>query len=190
MPKCVDAPCRHHADAELARHRDCFGHRPHPDHEAEAVLAVERGCDRSDALRRQVGRRVDQPGPHPFEVDRQATEAVGVDAAQVGADEAAGDGRGILGRHAMGLQQRTRERVCSHRAGVHALAARQPPARPSDLDLLDLPAPAASRRRAGTRCRCRSRHSARPSARTRPSGRGGSRVRRRRNACRACGRRR
>ena len=93
---------RHHADAELARDRDRLLHRPRADHEAETVLPVQCGRDRRDPLGLEHGTRIDQAAPKAVEVARQAAKPVGVDAAQIRADEAGGDGRRVLIRHAMG----------------------------------------------------------------------------------------
>ncbi len=66
----------------------------------------------------RLGRRIDQARAHALQIDRQPAEAVGVDAAQVGADETAGNGGGVLRRHAMRLEQRAGEGVGRHRAGI------------------------------------------------------------------------
>ena len=60
------------------------------------------GVTRS-GLRLRLG--VDQPAPHPVEIAGEAGDAVGIDAAQVGADEAMGDDRGILLRQAVRQQE-------------------------------------------------------------------------------------
>jgi len=107
---------RHHADAEFARDRDRLLHRPRADHEAETILSIQRGCDRRDPLGFEHGTRIDQPAPKAVEVARQAAEPVGVDAAQIRADEAGGDDRGVVLGHAMGEKQAPREGV--RRAGL------------------------------------------------------------------------
>ena len=112
------APRRHHADAELARHGDGLLHRPRADHEAETVVAIERGGHWRHAFGHEFGVGIDQAGAHALQIDRQPAETVGVDAAQVGADQTAGNGGGILGRHAMRLEQRAGEGVGRHRAGI------------------------------------------------------------------------
>ena len=99
------APRRDDADAVVGRHRDRFLDRAHADHEAERVLAVERGGDRRHPLRLEAGLGVDQPAPDPVEVTGEAGDAVGIDAAQVGADQAMGDDLGILLRQAMRQQE-------------------------------------------------------------------------------------
>ena len=62
------------------------------------------------------GTRIDQPAPKAVEVARQAAEPVGVDAAQIRADEAGGDDRCVVFGHAMGAKQAPREGV--RRAGL------------------------------------------------------------------------
>jgi hypothetical protein len=118
MPEMRRTPRRHHADAELARHGDGLLHGPRADHEAEAVVAVEGRGHRRHAIGFEIGFGIDQAGAHALQIDRQPAKAVGVDAAQVGADETAGDGGGIFRRHAMGLEQRAGEGVGRHRAGI------------------------------------------------------------------------
>src|SRR5215472_9510626 len=54
---------------------------------------------------RAHGTRIDQAAPKAVEVARQAAKPVGVDAAQICADEAGGDGRRVFIRHAMGEKQ-------------------------------------------------------------------------------------
>src|SRR5664279_3511657 len=49
-----------------------------------------------DALDHQVRLRIDQPAPQPVEILRQELQAVGVDAAQVGAHQATGHGGGVF----------------------------------------------------------------------------------------------
>ena len=124
MPKCVErrADTTPMPNSRAMAMASCHGARA--DHEAEAVLAVEGGGDRRHALGLEIGLGIDQARAHALEIDRQPAEAVGVDAAQVGADEAAGDGGGILGRHAMGLEQRAGEGVGRHGAGVDQAAWR------------------------------------------------------------------
>ena len=87
---------RDDADAVGLRHVDGFLDRAHADDEAEPIVTVERGCDRRDAVRLQRRVDVDQFLADAVEVDRNAAEAVCVDAAQVGMDEASCDGRCIL----------------------------------------------------------------------------------------------
>jgi hypothetical protein len=106
---------RHDADAASLRHRNRFGHRPHAGEEAEAVLGVEQRRGRRDPLGREHGPRIDQPGAHPLEVDRQPHHAVGVDAAQVCLHQAFGNDPGIILRHVMRAQQPLRE--SAHRLG-------------------------------------------------------------------------
>ena len=96
MPKCVLRSRRHDADAELARHRHRLVDGAHADHEAEGILAVERGGDRRHPLGLEARLGVDQPAPDAVEIDGEAGDAVGVDAAQVGADQAMGDDGGVL----------------------------------------------------------------------------------------------
>ena len=107
---------RHHADAEFARDRDRLLHRPRADHEAETILSIQRGCDRRDPLGFEHGTRIDQPAPKAVEVARQAAEPVGVDAAQIRADEAGGHDRRVVLGHAMSEKQPPGEGV--RRAGL------------------------------------------------------------------------
>ena len=110
MPKWV-LRRRHHADAELARDRDRLLHRPRADHEAETVLSIQGGRDRRDALRLKHRTRIDQGAPEAVEVARQAAKPVGVDAAQIRANQAGGDGRRVVLGHAMGDKQAPGEGV-------------------------------------------------------------------------------
>src|SRR5262249_58284418 len=75
------------------------------------VVTIERGHGRRDALGLEYGTRIDQAAPKSVEVPRQAAKPVRVDAAQVGADEAGGDGRRIRLGHAMGEKQAPGEGV-------------------------------------------------------------------------------
>ena len=68
------------------------------------------------------GRAIDQARAHAIEIARQPAEAMGIDAAQVGADQAAGDGGGVLGRHVVRREQRARECVGGFRRGIDALS--------------------------------------------------------------------
>jgi len=79
------APHRYDADAELARHRHRLLDRDHADDEAERVLAIERGGDRRHPPGDKVRARIDQPAPQAIEIAGQAADAMGIDAAQVGA---------------------------------------------------------------------------------------------------------
>jgi len=107
---------RHHADAEFARDRDRLLHRARADHEAETVLSIQRGRDRRDPLGLEYGTRIDQGAPKAVEITRQAAEPVGVDAAQIRADEAGGHDRRVVLAHAMGEKQPPGEGV--RRAGL------------------------------------------------------------------------
>jgi hypothetical protein len=107
---------RHHADADFARDRNRLLHRPRADHEAETVLPIQRGRGRRDTLGLEHGTRIDQAAPKAVEVARQAAKPVRVDAAQVGADEASGDGCRVRLGHAMGEKQAPGEGV--RRAGL------------------------------------------------------------------------
>ena len=79
--------------------------------EAERVLAVERGRDRGHAPWRKARLGVDQPAPHPVEITGQAADAMGVDAAQVGADQARGHSGGVLRRQAVCEEKRAHEHI-------------------------------------------------------------------------------
>ena len=89
---------------------------PRADYEAETVLPIQRGRDRRDPRGREHGMRIDQAAPKAVDVARQAAEPVRVDAAQIRADEAGGDGRRVLIRHAMGEKQAPGEGI--GRAGL------------------------------------------------------------------------
>jgi len=110
------------ADAELARHRHRLVDRAHADHEAEGVLAVERGGDRRYPLRLEVGAGVDQPAPDAVEIAGQAGDAVGVDAAQVGAHQTMGDDRGVRLGQAVRQHELAREGLRRLRRHIDALA--------------------------------------------------------------------
>ena len=69
---------------------------------------------------------------------RNGVQAVGVDAAQVGADETTGNGGGVLRRHAMGLEQRAGKRVGRHRAGVDEACGGLRPGHQSLMSLICL----------------------------------------------------
>ena len=116
MPKWGAAARRHHAEAEFARDRDRLLHRSRADHEAETVLSIQRGRDRRDPLGLEHGTRIDQSASKAVEVARQAAEPVGVDAAQICADEAGGHDRRVVLRHATGDKQAPGEGV--RRAGL------------------------------------------------------------------------
>jgi hypothetical protein len=90
------APRGDDADAKLARHVHGLGHRLCRNHEAEAVLPVERADHRCDALDRQLRLGIDQSTPHPFEILREKLQAMGIDAAQVGAHQATGHRGGVF----------------------------------------------------------------------------------------------
>jgi len=109
------APHRHDADAELARHRHRLLDGAHADHEAKGVLTVERSRNRRYALRRERRPRIDQASPQPVEVAGKAADAVSVDAAQVGADEARGDRGGIVLRQTVRQEKLSDE--CVRRLG-------------------------------------------------------------------------
>jgi hypothetical protein len=100
---------RDRADPVFARDRDRLLHGARADDEAEPVLSVERRGDRRDPLRFERGARIDQAAAQAVDIARQAAQPMGVDAAQVRAHEALGDGRRVGGRDAMGDEQRPRE---------------------------------------------------------------------------------
>ncbi len=109
---------RDDADAEFARHVHGRGHGLGRHHEAEAVLAVERSHHRRDALDHQFRLGIDQSAPHPIEILRQELQAMGVDAAQIGAHQATGDdGRVLLGQP-MRDQQAAAEGLGRLRLGI------------------------------------------------------------------------
>ena len=80
--------------------------------------------------------RIDQPVAHALEIDRQAAQAVGVDAAQVGADQAARDCRGILGGTPCAASSERAKASAPRR--WRKRGRRWLESRPSELDVLDL----------------------------------------------------
>ena len=138
MPKCVErrADTTPMPNSRAMSIASCMARVPID--EAEAVLAVEGGRDRRHALGCEIGLGIDQARAHALKIDRQAAEAVGVDAAQIGADETAGDDGGILRRHAMGLQQRARESIGGDRAGVDQAGGGLRPGHQSLMSLICL----------------------------------------------------
>ena len=112
---------RDDADAEVARHVDRLAHRAGADHEAEAVLAVERSGDRRHPPRLERRARIDQATPQPVEIDRQPAQPVGIDPAQVRAHQAAGDDRRILAGEPVRDQQAAGEGVGRVHGGIDAL---------------------------------------------------------------------
>src|SRR6266404_5745705 len=87
-----------------------------PTTKPNTILSIQRGRDRRDPLGLEHGTRIDQAAPKAVEVARQAAKPVGVDAAQIRADEAGGDDRCVVFGHAMGAKQAPREGV--RRAGL------------------------------------------------------------------------
>src|SRR6266853_3306743 len=90
---------------------DRFRHGARADHESEAVLADERRRGGGDPFREELRLGVDEAAAKAVEIPRKTREAVRVHAAQIGAHQARGDGRGVLLRHAVRGEQRPRKRV-------------------------------------------------------------------------------
>src|SRR5258707_13821799 len=77
-----------------------------------------------DPFREKFRLGIDEAAAHTVEIDGQAREAVRIHAAQIGAHETRGDGRGILLRHAVCGEQRLREGVGLVVLDVYAFAHR------------------------------------------------------------------
>ena len=106
------------ADTEFARHIHGRGHGLGGDHEAKAVLSIERANHRGDPLDHQFRLGIDQSAPHPIEIMRQKLQSMGIDAAQVGAHQATGDDGRVLLRQAVRDQQAAAESLRRLHRGV------------------------------------------------------------------------
>ena len=133
-----------------------------------------------------AGRGLIRPRRRPVEIDRQPAEAMGVDPAQIGAHQAAGDdGRVLVGQPWASQQAPGEAFGAPRRHGIDAVGLDGLRRRHQSLISRTCLRPRACRRPAGRPDRCRSRHSARPCGRIPRPDRAAWRGRRRRSACRA-----
>lgn len=94
----------HHADAVDGGHFARFAHAQFGGDEAEAIVGVDLGYDGGDFFEGGLGGGGEDFLPDASHVGRDAVDAVGVHAAEVGGDEAFGDCEGVLFGNAVALE--------------------------------------------------------------------------------------